>query len=81
MAQRKDEAKSDQAKSDEAKVSDATDQVDAAVANETDQGLRGVEVDQTPNENYTVKGVGADKPTPETDPKQADAVGSRKYQS
>lgn len=54
-------------------------QVDKAVAQETDAGLRGVEVDQTPNEHYTVAGVAAGKPTPETDPGQAAKVGSRKF--
>jgi hypothetical protein len=34
-----------------------------------DKGFRGVQVDETPNENYTVKGVTAGKPTPETDKK------------
>lgn len=33
---------------------------------ETEQGYRGTEVDQTPNEHYTVQGVLAGKPTPET---------------
>ncbi len=31
------------------------------------QGFRGVEIDPTPNENYTVAGVTSGKPTPETD--------------
>lgn len=35
------------------------------VGGETEQGFRGVEVDDTPNENYTVAGVLANKPTPE----------------
>jgi hypothetical protein len=34
-------------------------------------GLLGDEVDPTPNENYTVAGVTAGKPTPETDDKAA----------
>jgi hypothetical protein len=38
---------------------------------ETKQGFRGTEVDSTPNENYTVAGVTAGKPTPETDAEQA----------
>lgn len=33
----------------------------------TEQGFRGVEVDPTPNENYTVAGVTSGAPTPETD--------------
>jgi hypothetical protein len=32
---------------------------------ETEDGLRGVEVDSTPNEHYTVSGVLAGKPVPE----------------
>ncbi|MBA2504820.1 MAG: hypothetical protein H0V29_02615, partial [Thermoleophilaceae bacterium] len=35
----------------------------------TEQGYVGVEVDSTPNEHYTVSGVTAGKPTPETDAK------------
>lgn len=38
------------------------------------QGFRGVEVDSTPNENYTVAGVVAGSPTPETDAKSAAKV-------
>lgn len=34
---------------------------------ENAQGFRGVATDETPNENYTVAGVIAKKPTPETD--------------
>jgi hypothetical protein len=41
----------------EQQVEEATRQVDEAVAPETDRGFRGVEIDQTPNENYTVEGV------------------------
>lgn len=37
-----------------------------------EQGFYGVEVDVTPNEHYTVDGVLAGKPTPETDAKAAD---------
>ena len=33
---------------------------------EVEQGFRGVEVDKTPNENYTVAGVLAGKETPES---------------
>lgn len=36
-------------------------------ATETEQGFRGVRVDPTPLEHYTVAGVLAGKPTPETD--------------
>lgn len=38
---------------------------------ENDRGYVGTVVDPTPNENYTLRGVGAGKPTPETDPAQA----------
>lgn len=41
------------------------------VDKEEDAGVRGTVPDPTPNENYTVKGVVAHKPTPETDPKAA----------
>jgi len=46
-------------------------QVEKNMKPETDNGFRGVEVDLTPNENYTVAGVLAGKPTPETDAKAA----------
>ena len=42
-------------------------EIQSTVDKETGQGFRGVEVDPTPNENYTVAGVTAGKPTPETD--------------
>jgi hypothetical protein len=41
---------------------------------EQEQGVRGVPVDPTPNEHYTVAGVVAGKPTPETDPEHAAKV-------
>ncbi len=43
------------------------DQVQAAVDDEQEQGYRGNTPDPTPNEHYTVAGVLAGKPTPETD--------------
>lgn len=46
------------------------DRVDEAEA----QGFIGVEVDPTPNEHYTVDGVTAGKPTPETDADAAKAA-------
>lgn len=49
-------------------------EVQENVDNETEQGYRGTVADTTPNENYTVDGVTSDKPTPETDPKQAEKV-------
>jgi hypothetical protein len=57
-----------QAKSDAVKAdSSVSDKVADNIAKETDQGFRGVEVDPTPNENYTVTGVTSGAPTPETD--------------
>lgn len=47
------------------------DQVEERVGQENAAGLSGVEVDPTPNENYTVEGVTGGAPTPETDPKAA----------
>ena len=60
-------AKADAEKAD-AKVAG---QVQEAVDRETEQGFRGIEVDPTPNENYTVAGVTSGAPTPETDDEQA----------
>jgi len=48
-----------------AEVQAKTDQIN-------EQGFLGTKVDPTPNENYTVAGVTAGKPTPETDVKSAD---------
>lgn len=42
-------------------------EVQANVDVETEQGFRGVEVDPTPNEAYTLAGQNAGAPTPETD--------------
>lgn len=53
--------------------------VQEAVDEETEQGFRGVEVDPTPNENYTIAGVTSGAPTPETDEGAADEVKSRKF--
>jgi hypothetical protein len=65
-----------QAKADaEAAAKDLTAPADEAIAKETEQGFRGIEVDVTPNENYTVGGVVEGKPTPETD---ADAAAKAK---
>jgi hypothetical protein len=55
--------KADAEKADSA----VADQVAANIERETRQGFRGVEVDPTPNENYTLQGVTSGKPTPETD--------------
>lgn len=42
------------------------DAVNKKVYAEVENGYRGVNTDPTPNENYTLKGVGAGLPTPET---------------
>jgi hypothetical protein len=55
-------------------VTETAEKVQAAVDTETEQGFRGVEVDSTPNEAYTVKGVLAGMPTPETDAEHAEKV-------
>lgn len=56
------------------KQDDASAEVAASMAPEQEQGFRGVEVDPTPNEHYTVAGVTKGKPTPETDEKAAEAA-------
>ncbi|MER7155031.1 hypothetical protein [Streptomyces lydicus] len=52
----------------------AQKEVQKAVDTAEDQGFVGVEVDPTPNEHYTVAGVVAGKPVPETDPEAAEAA-------
>jgi hypothetical protein len=52
----------------------AQQEVQKAVDKAEERGLLGVEVDPTPNENYTVSGVLAGAPTPETDPDHARQV-------
>lgn len=47
-------------------VSAAQDHAVKVAEKEAEQGFRGVQVDSTPNENYTLKGVGRGLPTPET---------------
>lgn len=46
-------------------------EVQSAMDKATEQGFIGDEVDQTPNDHYTVAGVLAGKPTPETDQERA----------
>lgn len=53
-------------------MQDAVDEINA-------KGYMGVEADPTPDGHYTVAGVLAGKPTPETHPEQAAAVGSTKF--
>lgn len=45
---------------------DSNQQVQQRIDQEVEQGFRGTAVDQTPSENYTVAGVLAGKPVPET---------------
>jgi hypothetical protein len=47
----------------------------SAMDQEQEQGFRGIKVDPTPDEHYTVAGVTSGKPTPETD---ADAAAAAK---
>lgn len=69
---------SSKAKSDTTSASSqsakATSEIDAKINAENAQGFRGVEVDSTPNENYTVAGVTSGAPTPETDVDSAKKV-------
>lgn len=60
------------------KVDKAEEQVDKAVAEETDRGFRGVEVDQTPNSAYTVQGQLGGEKVPEA---AADPVAARREAS
>jgi hypothetical protein len=55
------------------------DQVQEKMDEEQERGYRGVKVDKTPNENYTVAGVTKNLPTPETDPELARQAGSPKF--
>ncbi|MEU2724072.1 hypothetical protein [Streptomyces smyrnaeus] len=50
------------------------EQVQQVVDAAEGQGFYGVEVDPTPNEAYTLKGVTAGQPTPENDPEYARKV-------
>lgn len=50
-----------------AKADAGREQVQSRMDEYTEQGFRGVKVDPTPNENYTVSGVTSGAPTPETD--------------
>ncbi len=81
---KKDEQKNDQAAAESSRREAAADggdlgqvEVQANMNEATDQGFLGEEADPTPNENYTVEGVVAAKPTPETDEKAAAAADAR----
>lgn len=79
MAEKKDDNAANenpQAGKNEAtkEVSEATDQAQSVVDQETKQGFRGTEVDLTPNENYTVKGVTSGADVPEAAANKAEAI-------
>lgn len=63
-------AKADAVKADSNVASGPQEVIDR----ETEQGFRGVEVDPTDNEAYTLKGVTSGMPTPETDEGAAEAA-------
>lgn len=54
-------------KKDAASTDKVAQEIQKEFDKETEQGFRGVEVDQTPNAAYTVAGVTSGEPTPETD--------------
>jgi hypothetical protein len=60
-------------KDPEGVAEEGNDRVQEAVDEAVDQGFQGTEVDTTPNENYTVKGVTSGAPVPEAteDPRRA----------
>lgn len=60
---------------EKSKVDKAEVEVQKAVDEETEKGFRGVEVDSTPNESYTVAGQLAGAEVPEA---AADPVAARK---
>lgn len=61
-----------QASKDEKKAADdlGGDQVQKAFDEAAEKGYFGESPDETPRENYTLKGVTSGKPTPETEPKK-----------
>lgn len=63
------------AKADAVAADDAVAEVQSKMDEATDQGYRGVAVDPTPNEAYTLQGAASGAPTPETD---ADAAAKAK---
>lgn len=68
-------AQGQQAKADAVKADgDVAKGPQEIIDKETAQGFRGVEVDPTPNEHYTLAGVTSGKPTPETDDDAAEAA-------
>lgn len=68
--------KSDQSKSPTSKDAGEAE-LQAVHDEELEQGYRGVVADPTPNSAYTVAGVVAGEPTPETHDAQADKAAAR----
>lgn len=68
-------------KNDQSKSQTANDAGEAELQaihdKETEQGYRGVVADPTPNSAYTLAGVVAGEPTPETHDEQADRAAAR----
>ncbi|GIE30166.1 hypothetical protein Ait01nite_032110 [Actinoplanes italicus] len=62
------------AKDDAVNADRSTAEVQAKVDEDQARGFRGVEVDPTPNENYTIAGVTSGAPTPETDDAAAETA-------
>jgi hypothetical protein len=62
---------------DDKKAADASAEVGKAVAEAEKQGFIGEEVDPTPNERYSQESD--NWATPESDPDEAEKVGSRKF--
>lgn len=61
-------------KADAVAADASTAEVQAKVDEDLARGFRGVEVDPTPNENYTIAGVTSGAPTPETDDDAAEVA-------
>jgi hypothetical protein len=59
---------------DDKKTDSGEAEVQAKVDEENEQGFRGTAVDPTPRDNYTLRGVGAGKPTPRPTTKAAAAA-------
>lgn len=62
------------AKADAVKADTSTTEVQQKVDKDEARGFRGIEVDPTPNENYTIAGVISGAPTPETDEKASETA-------
>jgi hypothetical protein len=62
------------AKGDAVEADKSTADVQKQVDEDQARGFRGVEVDPTPNENYTIAGVTSGAPTPETDDDAAETA-------